>query len=188
MLGKCAHTASLASKRFECEVKRESYPSPCRSFRRVVRFFLPLPRLQSSASFFAFSTPLALFIYLLSPLHHSIHPLSLVSRVPRNRSGTDPQASISSRTPPPPPFPIPCVPLSREGRKKILQDPRRSRPNRRPSITLTRTLSRGVGRVEEFGPIERVSKSSSVTDQIDARIPVVLPLTERQRGNVPRAL
>lgn len=73
MLGKCAHTASLASKRFECEVKRESYPSPCRSFRRVVRFFLPLPRLQSSASFFAFSTPLALLIYLLSPLHQ-FHP------------------------------------------------------------------------------------------------------------------
>ena len=186
MLGKCAHTASLASKRFECEVKRESYPSPCRSFRRVVRFFLPLPRLQSSASFFAFSTPLALLIYLLSPLHQ-FHPSTFsrfasAAKPIRNRSpSVDLEPNAAS-------FPIPCVPLSREGRKKILQDPRRSRPNRRPSITLTRTLSRGVGRVEEFGPIERVSKSSSVTDQIDARIPVVLPLTERQRGNVPRAL
>lgn len=188
MLGKCAHTASLASKRFECEVKRESYPSPCRSFRRVVRFFLPLPRLQSSASFFAFSTPLALLIYLLSPLHQ-FHPSTFsrfasAAKPIRNRS---PSVDLEPNAASSPPFPSRAFPSpGKEERKscKILGDHGLIVVHRSRS----RGPSRGVGRVEEFGPIERVSKSSSVTDQIDARIPVVLPLTERQRGNVPRAL
>lgn len=44
-----ANAREWPSKRFECEVKRESYPSPCRSSRRVVRFFSPRSSPTSSS-------------------------------------------------------------------------------------------------------------------------------------------
>lgn len=157
---------SSQSKRFECEVKRESYPSPRRSFRRVVRSFLPFTsNLLSPRS----PHPLRCLLTLLSsPPINSIHPLSPRSlRVSRNRSQEEIlKASISARTwRLLPPF----FPFSRERGKEILDDPR--------SRSLVSTRLRGVGRVEESGHdrtregyrSERASKSCPVTDEIDAR-------------------
>lgn len=157
---------SSQSKRFECEVKRESYPSPRRSFRRVVRSFLPFTsNLLSPRS----PHPLRCLLTLLSsPPINSIHLLSPRSlRVSRNRSQEEIlKASISARTwRLLPPF----FPFSRERGKEILDDPR--------SRSLVSTRLRGVGRVEESGHdrtregyrSERASKSCPVTDEIDAR-------------------
>lgn len=163
MLGKCAHTASLASKRFECEVKRESYPSPCRSFRRVVRFFLSpspwnlRPRSSPSPSRHLFTSP---------PLPIPI-PSILFPRVLREiaRSGRDWQASISiaERLSPPSLFhPLPSPAFSRRKRK---ENPRRSQW----STWKCRTRRR-IGPIVPISDRSgRVSKSYSVTDEIDAR-------------------
>lgn len=158
---------SSQSKRFECEVKRESYPSPRRSFRRVVRSFLPFTsNLLSPRS----PHPLRCLLTLLSsPPINSIHLLSPRSlRVSRNRSQEEIlKASISARTwRLLPPF----FPFSRERGKEI-------HDHAVVVVDHASTRLRGVGRVEESGHdrtregyrSERASKSCPVTDEIDAR-------------------
>lgn len=163
MLGKCAHTASLASKRFECEVKRESYPSPCRSFRRVVRFFLSpspwnlRPRSSPSPSRHLFTSP-----PLPIPIPFILFPLSFLRKIAR--SGRDWQASISiaERLSPPSLFPSLafCVLEKKEERKSSTI----TVVDLEMSDALKSWADRSIS--DRSG---RVSKSYSVTDEIDAR-------------------
>lgn len=163
MLGKCAHTTSLASKRFECEVKRESYPSPCRSFRRVVRFFLSpspwnlRPRSSPSPSRHLFTSP-----PLPIPIPFILFPLSFLRKIAR--SGRDWQASISiaERLSPPSLFPSLafCVLEKKEERKSSTI----TVVDLEMSDALKSWADRSIS--DRSG---RVSKSYSVTDEIDAR-------------------